>query len=84
MATTTSGLLQLNLRDAARGFLVAFITSVLATIGQSINAGTLPTLTQLKVAGIVGLTAGMGYLIKNLFTPATTVTPAVPPPPPTS
>lgn len=66
--TTTSSFFSLNWQDAFRGFLIAAITAVIATVGQSINAGNLPTLAELKIAGLAGLTAGISYIIKNLFT----------------
>jgi hypothetical protein len=34
----------------------------------TLDSGTLPTLAELKQAGIVGLTAGLSYLLKNLLT----------------
>jgi hypothetical protein len=34
----------------------------------TLDSGALPTLAELKSAGIVGLTAGISYLLKNLLT----------------
>jgi hypothetical protein len=59
----------LNWQDALKGFVVAAITAALGIIAQSIDAGhVLPTLAELKAAGIAGLGAGVAYLLKNLFT----------------
>lgn len=63
----TSSFLSVNWRDALRGFLIAALTTILATVGQAVEAGSLPTIAQLKVAALAGLTAGISYLIKNFF-----------------
>lgn len=61
-------ILSLSAHDAVKGFIVAFITAFLASIYQWLSSGSFPTLQQLGTAGIAGLTAGIGYLIKNYFT----------------
>lgn len=58
----------LNWADIGKGVLVAFLTVFLAAIGQSIDAGTLPSIEQIKVAALAGLAAGIAYLIKQFFT----------------
>lgn len=63
-----SGLFTLNWKDVARSFVTAVLTAFTSQIYMSIAAGTLPTLPQLKAAGIFGLCAGFAYLIKNYFT----------------
>jgi biotin transporter BioY len=63
-----STIFTINWADLGKGALVAAITAALAIIGQSIEAGQLPTSAQLKVAGLAGLTAGIGYIIKNFLT----------------
>ena len=66
-----SSLFSLNFKDAGKGLLVAFITAFLAGITAAINTGALPTLDQIKVSAIAGVTAGVAYLIKNFFTNST-------------
>lgn len=63
-----STFLKLQWRDLLKGFVVAVITSVVATLYTSFEQGSLPTLAELKTAGLVGIGAGIAYLIKNLFT----------------
>lgn len=67
-----SDLFKLNWLDIGKAAIVAGITLGVSTIAQSLDSGALPTLAQLKTAGIVALTASLSYLIKNIFTPATT------------
>jgi len=57
----------INWADLGKGIIVAFLTAFLAIIGQSIEAGQLPTLAEIKVAALAGATAGIAYLIKNLL-----------------
>lgn len=69
MSTTivTSGRFTLNLRDLANGLIVAVLGAVVPIIYATINTGSLvfdwPTIG--KAAAI----AGIGYLLKNFFTP---------------
>ena len=70
MATVTSKQFTLNWRDITRGFITAIITAFLTSVYQSIESGALPTLAQLKTAGLIGLGAGVSYLLKNLLSPA--------------
>jgi hypothetical protein len=65
-----SSFLTLNWRDAVNGFVVAFLGTALTGLISTLDAGTLPTLVELKQAGIVGITAGLSYLLKNLLTNA--------------
>ncbi len=64
-----SNFFSLNLRDILRGVLMTAITAASTGIYQSLDSGALPTLSQLKISGLVGLAAGISYLLKNLFTP---------------
>lgn len=57
----------LNLRDALNGFLIAFLAAALSGVIQLLDAGQLPTVEQLKAHALIGLTAGLSYLVKNLF-----------------
>jgi len=63
-----SNFLNLNSQDLLKGFIVAFLSAALTGIVTTLDLGVLPTLTELKSAGIVGLTAGISYLLKNLLT----------------
>ncbi len=70
----TSQLFSLDLRDLAKGLLVAIGGAVLAAIENSVQSGSLTF--DWKTIGSVALAAGLSYLGKNFFTPAKTVTPA--------
>lgn len=58
----------INLRDAINGFVVAFLASALSAAIQVLDAGRVPTLHELKGYLIIGLTAGISYLMKNIVT----------------
>ena len=62
-----SALFTLNLRDALNGFLVAFLTAFLSAVVSSLNTGLFPSLVDLKGFAMIGITAGVSYLTKNLF-----------------
>lgn len=57
----------INWADFGKGIIVAFLTTFLAIIGQAVEAGSLPTLAQIKMAALAGATAGVGYIVKNLL-----------------
>jgi hypothetical protein len=63
-----SNFLNLNVDDLVKGFIVAFLSTALTGLISTLDSGALPTLAELKSAGIVGLTAGISYLLKNLLT----------------
>lgn len=63
-----SKFLSLDWKDALNGFIVAFLSAALTGIITTLDLGVLPTLSELKSAGVVGLTAGLSYLLKNLVT----------------
>lgn len=71
MATTTSPLFTINWQDALKGFIVAAISAPLTIITISLDAGTF-TLDWKKI-GIMALTAGLSYIVKNFLTPQTVV-----------
>lgn len=62
-----SSLFQLNLRDTINGFLIAFLTTFLTAVVSTLNTGVIPSIEDLKGFAIVGVTAGISYLAKNLF-----------------
>jgi len=62
-----SALFTLNLRDALNGFLVAFLTAFLSAVVSSLNTGLFPSLVDLKAFAMIGITAGVSYITKNLF-----------------
>ena len=63
-----SGLFTLNLRDALNGFLIAFLTAFLSAVVSGLNTGVFPALGDLKAFAMIGITAGVSYITKNLFT----------------
>ena len=78
---TTSKQFTVNWRDAAKGLLVAALSAVVSAIYTAL--AVVPLHIDLKQMGIVGLTAGVGYLVKNFLTPAQTVITGTPQPEPT-
>jgi hypothetical protein len=62
-----SGLFSLNLRDAINGFLIAFLTAFLSAIVSMLNSGLMPGIIDLKNYALIGFTAGISYITKNLF-----------------
>ncbi len=67
MEDQNSGFLSLNWNDFGKGLLMAVLTPVLVLVQQSVDAGTL--VFNWKALGIAAVAGGVGYLIKNLFTP---------------
>jgi hypothetical protein len=63
-----SNYFSLNLKDALKGVAVAVVSSVLTALLTSLESGGLPTGLEWKNIGIVGLTAGVAYIVKNLLT----------------
>jgi VIT1/CCC1 family predicted Fe2+/Mn2+ transporter len=63
-----SNLFNLNSQDLLKGFIVAFLSAALTGIVATLDAGALPTIEEIKSAGVVGITAGLSYLLKNLLT----------------
>lgn len=59
---------KLNLRDLLNGLAVAFLTASLTGLITILDSGLLPTLAELKAAGLAGLVASLAYLLKNLVT----------------
>jgi hypothetical protein len=63
-----SALFKLNLRDALNGFLIAFLTAFLSAVVSGLNSGVFPALADFKAFVMIGITAGVSYITKNLFT----------------
>jgi hypothetical protein len=63
-----SALFSLNLRDALNGFLIAFLTAFLTAVSSALSSGVFPPLSDLKAFVLIGITAGVSYITKNLFT----------------
>ena len=61
-------LFSLGSRDLVNGLVVAFLSSFLTGLVATLEAGQLPTATELKSSLLVGLAAGISYLLKNLLT----------------
>lgn len=59
---------KLNLRDLINGLVVAFLTTSLTGLVQILDSGVLPSLAELKTAGLAGVVASLAYLLKNLVT----------------
>jgi hypothetical protein len=58
---------RVNLRDAIHGFLMLVFAATINGIVQTLDAGQLPTIEQIKADAMIGLTAGLSYLIKNFL-----------------
>jgi hypothetical protein len=59
---------KLNSSDILKGCVVAALSSILNAVVMILGTGALPTLENLRTQAIVGLSAGMAYLVKNLLT----------------
>ena len=65
--TLKSEFLRLSKNDILKGILMSIITPVLVVIQQSVVSGVLTLdMNSIKLAAAAG---GIGYLIKNFFTP---------------
>lgn len=58
----------LNYRDVLRGLLVAVLTAVVTSIYEAIQQGGFDAIEWKETLGIA-VSAGLAYLIKNLFSP---------------
>lgn len=63
-----SNFLTLNLKDAAKAILLAFITALITGLYQLIQVGLSLDWTNIKPVLIAALGAAISYLIKNFFT----------------
>lgn len=64
----SSNQFSVNMKDLAKGLLMTVLGSVLTVVYTSLDAGSLDI--DLKKAVIVGVTAGVSYILKNFFEPA--------------
>ena len=62
-----SAFLSLNWADFGKGLLMAVLTPVLVLVQQSVDAGSF--VFNGKALAIAAVAGGVGYLIKNFFTP---------------
>lgn len=63
-----SSFLKLNVSDIIKGLIVAVLAAIITGVSASLEAGTLPSLDQLKTIGLTALAAGLAYLCKNFLT----------------
>jgi len=73
MATTltTSSQFSINWADAAKGLIMAVLTPIVFSLLSTLQAGSLEV--NWKNLLILALSAGLGYLAKNFFTPSAIV-----------
>jgi hypothetical protein len=64
-----STFLNLNSSDFIKGLLMAVLSSVITVVYQTVEAGSL--VFDWKAIGTMALTAGLAYIMKNLFTNST-------------
>ena len=64
----TSKFLSLGKSDFLKATIMLALSAIVTALIPTLESGTLPTIAQLKAAGIVGLTAGLTYLLKNVLT----------------
>lgn len=62
------GYLSVGQKDLIKGFIVAILTVMLTGLITSLESGKLPDIATLKTLAITGLSAGLGYVIKNWLT----------------
>lgn len=60
--------LKLSKSDWLKGLYSAVVTPIAYGLIDYANTNTLPDLPKLKALGIIGLCAGMVYILKNLVT----------------
>ena len=62
-----SKFLGLNISDAVKGIIMAFLAAVLTAVYAAISDGDWPSKAELLDSLRVGLTAALAYILKNLF-----------------
>ncbi len=63
-----SGFLKLGWRDFAKGLVVTVLATALGGVYNVLTVGGAITVEVLKTSGVMGVTAGLSYIIKNLLT----------------
>jgi hypothetical protein len=61
-----SSFLKLGIQDYVKGFVMAVVSALITGVYSALT--TVPMHIDFKQIGTVGLTAGLAYLIKNVFT----------------
>jgi hypothetical protein len=64
----SSKLFSINIRDIAKGIILAVLSAVITFLYSAIQAGDWWNKTTLKEIGVVALTAFLAYVIKNFLT----------------
>ena len=65
---TQSKFLGLNISDAVKGVIMAFVAALLTAVYAAISDGDWPSKAELIDSLRVGLTASLAYILKHLFT----------------
>jgi hypothetical protein len=63
-----SKFLSVNEKDIIKAFIVSCLSASLTCLYNFLTAWTIIGKAQLVSVGLAGITAGVGYLIKNIFT----------------
>jgi hypothetical protein len=63
-----SKFLSVNMMDFVKGLAITVSGAVLSSVVVILNAGRLPNITELKGIGLVAVSVGVSYILKNLFT----------------
>jgi len=64
-----SNFLNINWKDAVKGFVVAVVSAILTMVYEAIeNGGLAWTWTYWQPIVLAGILAGIAYLLKNFFT----------------
>ena len=66
-----ANLFNLNWRDVLKGLIMAFISAVVTGVYQLIQTNGIISWVTIKPVIVVGIGAGLSYLIKNYFTNST-------------
>ena len=59
-----SKFMRVNWRDLLHGFVTAFLAASLTGLIELLNTGHVPTVQSIKAHAVIGLTAGLGYVLK--------------------
>ena len=62
-----STFLSLNLRDLINGFIIAFLATALTSVIATLDTGAFPSIVEIKSSVVIGLTAGISYILKNVL-----------------